>query len=118
MDFHVAAVERDLFGCVDCSSDRRKYFLPNAALAPAREAIVDCLVRPILGWTILPTAANALHVHDAAQNPSIILSFRTGLIGRQMPLDFRPLLIAEPKQARIHGWPPESVDQILESTHG
>ena len=82
MDFHMAAVERNLFRRVNASGDRRKYILPNAALAPAREAIIDCLVRPVLGWTVLPATANALHMHNAAQNPPIILSLRTRLIGR------------------------------------
>jgi hypothetical protein len=105
MDFHMAAVERHLSGRVGIAGDRGKYRLPNTPLAPACEAIVDRFVRPVLARAIFPPASNALDMHDAAQNPPIIVALRAGLVGRQMRFDFRPLLVAKPKQARIHGWP-------------
>jgi hypothetical protein len=102
MDFHMTAVERHLPGRVGIAGDRRKYRLPNAALAPARKTIVDRLMRAVLARAILPPAANALHMHDATQNPSVILALRPRLIGRQMRFDFRPLLVAKPEQVRMH----------------
>jgi hypothetical protein len=75
-------------------------------------------MRPIFGRAILPTTANAQHVHDAAQNPPIIMPRRATLIGRQMRNDFRPLLIGEPEQVRVHRLASESVDQAVESRHG
>jgi hypothetical protein len=102
MDFHMAAVERDLTGRIAVAGNCLEYLLPNAALAPAREAIVDCLVRPVFARAVLPATADPLHVHDAAQNPTIILSLRAGLVLRQMRLDLRPLLVAKPKQIRAH----------------
>jgi hypothetical protein len=36
-------------------------------------------------------------MHDAAQNPPIVMPLRTTLIGGQMRLDLRPLFIAKPK---------------------
>jgi hypothetical protein len=102
MDFHVTAVERHLTGRIGCSGDRREYRLPNASLAPARKPIVDRLVRSVLARTVLPTTPNALHMHDTAQNPSIILALWATLIGRQMRLNFRPLFVVKPKQAGIH----------------
>jgi hypothetical protein len=59
------------------------------------------------------TAANIACQINAAQNPPIIPSLGTGLVGRQMRFDFRPLLIAKPKQARIHGWPPNRLTNQL-----
>jgi hypothetical protein len=113
MDFHMAAVERHLRRRVRIAGDRGKYRLPDTPLAPASEAIVDRLGRPVLARAIFPPTSDALHMHDAAQNPPIILALRTGLIGRQMRLDFRPLLVAKPKQARIHGWPPSRLTKPL-----
>jgi hypothetical protein len=52
-------------------------------------------------------------MHDAAQNPPIIFSLRPRLVGRQMRLNPRPLLIAEPKQARIHRLASESLTNPL-----
>jgi hypothetical protein len=118
MNFDMAAVKRHLRGRIRVAGDSGEYVLPDAALAPTRKAIVDCLVRPVLARTILPAATNPHHVHDTAQYPTIIVPLGAALIDWQMRLDFRPLLIAEPEQSPIHRWPPESVDQHLESTHG
>jgi hypothetical protein len=96
MDFHMTAVERHLLRRIAIAGNRRKDRLPDAALAPARETIVDCLMRSLFARTVLPTAANALHVHDAAQNPPIILSLGAGLVGRQTRCDLRPLLVGKP----------------------
>jgi len=63
MDFHVAAVERNLLRRIGCASDRREYPLPNASFAPAGEAIVDGLVRPILVRAVFPATPDPLHVH-------------------------------------------------------
>jgi hypothetical protein len=113
MDFHMAAIERYLPRRVGIAGDRRKYRLPNTAFAPACEAIVDRLVRTVFARAILPPATNTLNMHDAAQNPPIIIALRAGLVGRQMRFDFRPLLVAKPKQARIHGWPPNRLTNPL-----
>jgi hypothetical protein len=39
----------------------------------------------------------------SAQNPSIIMALGTGLVDRQMRLNLRPLLVAEPEQICAHG---------------
>jgi hypothetical protein len=41
-------------------------------------------------------------MHDPAQNPTIIMALGTTLVGRQVGMNFRPLLIAEPKQNCAH----------------
>ena len=102
MNFDVAAVESHLRGRVRRCGHGREDVLPDATHAPAREAIVDRLVRSILGRAIDPTAPHLLHMHDPAQNPPIIKALRTTLVGRQMRLDLRPLFIAEPKQISAH----------------
>jgi hypothetical protein len=102
VDFHVTAVQRYLSGWLSGRGDRSEDGLPNAALAPAREAIVDGLMRAIFERTVFPATALLLHVHDSAQNPSIIMALRAGLVGRQMRLDLRPLLVVEPEQICAH----------------
>ena len=109
----MAAIERHLPRSIGMAGDRSKYHLPDATLAPASKAIVDCFVWTVFARTIFPAAANPLHVHDAAQYAPIILSFGARLVGWQMRLDLRPLLVAKPKQARIHGWPPNRLTNLL-----
>jgi hypothetical protein len=41
-------------------------------------------------------------MHDPAQNTTIIMPLWTTLIGRQMRLNLRPLLFAEPEQIGAH----------------
>lgn len=63
-------------------SDRGKNILPNAALTPARETIVDDLMRSILGRAVLPAATHLLHMRDPTQNPPIIVALRATLVLR------------------------------------
>lgn len=98
----MSAVQRDLPGRFGRRGRRGENGLPNAALAPAREAIVDGLVGAIFQRAVFPAAAHLLHVHDPAQNPTIVMALGTRLVGRQMRLDLRPLLVVEPEQIRAH----------------
>jgi hypothetical protein len=52
-----------------------------------------------------PATTASLHVHDPAQYSPIIFPRRTRLVARQLRFNLRPLFVAEPKQARVHGWP-------------
>jgi hypothetical protein len=52
-------------------------------------------------------------VHDAAQYPPVIVSRRTALVSRQLRFNLRPLFIAEPKKARVHGWSPNPLTNLL-----
>jgi hypothetical protein len=113
MDFYVAAIKSHLLRRILLAGNRRQQLLPDAPFAPPGKAVVNRLVRPILRRTIFPATTNPLHMHDPAQYSSVILSLWSGLVGRQMRLDFRPLFIAEPKQARIHGWPPNPLTNPL-----
>src|SRR5580704_13535479 len=89
MNFHMAAVEGHVPRHVGLPGDRSEHLLPNAPFAPARETVVDRLVRPVLTRAVLPATTTALHVHYAAQNPPIIFSLRPRLVARQMRLDPR-----------------------------
>jgi hypothetical protein len=110
MDFYVTAVERHLLRRILRAGDRRQQLLPDAPFTPPREAVVNRLMGPVLRRTILPATAASLHVHDAAQYPPVIVSRRTALVSRQLRLNLRPLFVAEPKQARVHGWPPNPLN--------
>ena len=102
MDFNVTAIEYDLVWGVGTRGNGSEYVLPNAALAPAGETVVDGLVRSILGRAVSPATSDPLDMHDATQYPSIIMPRGTALIGGQMRLYFRPLFIVEPKQICAH----------------
>ena len=115
----MATVQRDLLGRFGGRCDRGEDGLPNAALAPARKAIVDGLMRAVFPRAIFPTTADLLHMHDSAQDSSIIMALGTGLVGRQMRLDLHPVLVAEPKQFCAHtAWLLNRLTKLLESTHG
>src|SRR5262249_22260829 len=76
--------------------------LPDASLSPPREAIVDGGVRTVFRRAILPTAATAQHMQDAADDPPIIRSFLAPHVGRQVRLNPMPLLVVEPEEVRSH----------------
>jgi hypothetical protein len=113
MDFYVAAIKCHLLRRIPRAGNRCQQLLPDASFAPPGKAVVNRLVWPILGRTIFPATTDPLHMHDPAQYSTVVISLRPRLVGRQMRLDFRPLLIAEPKQARIHGWPPNPLTNLL-----
>src|SRR6185369_687781 len=87
------------------AGERFKDRLPMSALGPAIEPIVDRRVRTIIGWAIAPACAALKHVNDATDNASIVIARRTGLVGRQMRLYLRPLLVIEPEQSFAHRSP-------------
>jgi hypothetical protein len=81
---------------------------PTSAFGPAIEAIVDGCVGTIFARAIAPAAAALEHMDDAADNPSIIISFRTGQVRRKMRRNACPLLVIQPKQPCAHRKPPVS----------
>jgi len=50
-------------------------------------------------------------MHDPADHPPIIDTLDAAYIGRQMRLDPRPLLVAQPKQILPHGPDPPKTNQ-------
>ena len=70
---------------------------PDAAARPTRETIVNRGVWSVGFRTIGPAAAALQYVHNAADNPSIVLSLDASHICRQVRLDPLPLFVTQPK---------------------
>ena len=75
---------------------------PTPAFGPAIEAIVDGCVGTVLGWAIAPAGAALEHVDDAADDPTIVISFGSGQVRRQMRCNACPLPVIQPKQPCAH----------------
>jgi hypothetical protein len=75
--------------------------LPNTALSPAPETVVECLLRAVdvLG-TIAPTTAALQCVDNAGKHPPVIDPRHPTRILRQKRLNPRPLLIGKPEEIR------------------
>ena len=106
MRFDRGGVDGQSHAVLAAAGERFKDRLPMSALGPAIETIVDRRVRTIIGWAIAPACAALKHVNDATDNASIVITRRTGLVGRQMRLYLRPLLVIEPEQSFAHRSPP------------
>ena len=50
--------------------------LPQPALRPAHETVIDCRRRPVLGRAITPAAATLENMHDPADDSAIVNPFR------------------------------------------
>ena len=92
--------------------ERFKDRLPMSALGPTIETIVDRRVRTIVGWTIAPACAALKHVNDTADDASIIIAGRPGLVRWQMRLYPSPLLVVEPEQSVAHRSPPPRINPV------
>ena len=77
---------------------------PKPAPAPAVPSVVDRGRRAVDRRAILPTAARAKHMHDAADDAAIVHTPCSGLVPRQQWLDRRPSRIVEPvlRRHRCH----------------
>jgi len=76
--------------------------LPNAALRPAHEAIVDRCWRAVFWRAIAPTAAAFEHVQDAADHTPVVHTLLAAHVGRQIRFYPRPLIVVKPKQVASH----------------
>jgi hypothetical protein len=73
--------------------------LPDTSLASSERSDYRSSYADRIRGAIFPSTSRFHHVHDPAQNSPIVFALWTGLVCRQMRLNFRPLLIAEPEQA-------------------
>lgn len=87
------------------AGERFKDHSPMSTLGPAIEPIVDRRVRTIIGRAIAPACTGLKHVNDTADDASIIIALRSGLVRWQMRLCPSPLLVVEPKQSCAHRSP-------------
>ena len=94
------------------AGERFKDRLPMSALGPAIETIVDRRAGTIVGRAIAPACAALKHVNDTADNASIVIARRAGLVRWQMRLYLSPLLVVEPEQSFAHRGPPRRINSV------
>src|SRR5499427_8745559 len=103
MRFDRGRVDGQIDAVLAAAGERFKDRLPMCALSPAIETIVDRRVRAIVGRAIAPACAALKHVNDTADDASIVIARRAGLVRWQMRLYLGPLLVAESEQSFAHG---------------
>src|SRR5690606_5510886 len=81
---------------------RREDAVEHAEPAPANEAVIEGLVRPVILWRILPLQTMLDDVDDAADDTAIIDAWNTVGQGK-MRLDPSHLALAQQKQITHHG---------------
>lgn len=99
MRFDRGGVDGQSHAVLATAGERFKDRLPMSALSPAIETIVDRRVRAIIGRAIAPARTALKHVNDAADDTSIIIARRAGLVRWQMWAYQSPLLVVEPEQS-------------------
>src|SRR5271156_4189446 len=87
------------------AGERFKDRLPMSALGPAIEPIVNCCVRTKVRRAIAPARATLKHMNDTADDASIVIAHRSGLVRWQMWLYPSPLLVVEREQSFAHRLP-------------
>ena len=92
------------------AGERFKDRLPMSALGPAIETIVDRRVGTIVGRAIAPPCTALKHMNDTADNASIVIARRAGLVRWQMRLYLSPLLVVEPEQSFTHRSRPRRIN--------
>ena len=106
MRFDRGGVDGQSHAVLAAAGERFKDCPPMPALGPAIEPIVDRRVRTIVGRAIAPARAALKHVNDTADNASIVIASRPGLVRWQMRLYLSPLLVVQPEQSFAHPSPP------------
>ena len=94
------------------AGERFKDRLPMSALGPAVEPIVDRRVRTKVRRAIAPAGAALKHVNDTADDTSIVVARRSGLVRWQMRLYLSPLFVVEPEQSLAHRSPPCRISSL------
>ena len=102
MRLNRGGVDRQCHAVLAAARERFKDRPPMSALSPAIETIVDRRVRPIVERAIAPACTALKHMNDTADNASIIIARRAGLVRWQMRLYLSPLLVVEPEQPFTH----------------
>lgn len=95
MRFDRGGVDGQSHAVLAAAGERFKDRLPMAALGPAIETVVDRRVRTIVGRTVGRACAALKHVNDTADDASIVIARRAGLVRWQMRLDLSPLLVVQ-----------------------
>jgi hypothetical protein len=98
VDLDAAAIDEQSIGCAIGACKRAEDALPDAALGPAHEAIVERLLRPIHVRAVRPAPAAAQGVNDPAQHPAIVDTRLAAHISWQQRRDPLPLRIRKPEE--------------------
>jgi hypothetical protein len=99
MDLDAARVDEQALRHILGPRKRAEDALPNAALGPANEAVVERLLRPIdVPWAIGPAPAALQGMHNAAQHTAIVNPIHAAHVRWQERLDPSPLNIRKPKE--------------------
>ena len=93
MRFDRGGVDGQSHAVLAAAGERFKDRLPMSALGPAIETIVDRRVGTIVGRAIAPPCTALKHMNDTADNASIVIARRAGLVRWQMRLYLSPLLV-------------------------
>lgn len=110
MRLNRGGVDRQSQAVPAAAGERFKDCLPMSALGPAIETIIDRRVRTIVGRTIAPACTALKHMNDTADNASIVIARRAGLVRWQMRLYLSPLLVVEPEQSFTHRSRPRRIN--------
>ena len=102
MRFDMGGVDHLRVGGSPVPGQLPEQVFPQPAPCPAHEAVIDRRRRAIFGRAIAPAAAALENMDDPADDTAIVNSLYATDIGRQMRLDPKPLLVAQPKQIPAH----------------
>src|ERR1700740_1098333 len=80
MRLNRGGVDRQSHAVLAAAGKRFKDWLPMSALGPEIETIIDRRVRTIIGRAIAPACTALKHMNDTADNASIIIARRAGLV--------------------------------------
>jgi len=102
MDLDVRAVDRHGPDHAGRAGQRVKDGGPDTLAAPTIEAVVNRRVGTVLGRAIAPARPRPQHVHDPADDPTIVDTVRAASATRHQRFNPLPLRIAQPIKLPSH----------------
>jgi hypothetical protein len=100
VDLDAAAIDEQPVWRISRSGQSAEDPLPDPALRPANEPVVERLLRAIDIRAVCPTASAAKRMHDTTQHTSVIHTRHAAHIRWKQRLDPGPLRIGKPKEIR------------------
>ena len=94
MGLHIGAVDRDRAAEMSGFGQRREHLLPDLAMGPAIEAVVDRRPRAVFRRTVTPATPGPQNMENTAQDPTVIDPAGSWLISWQKRLNQRPGFVA------------------------
>jgi len=99
VDLDASAVDEQPVGGILFAGQRAENPLPDAALGPADETVVERLLRAVdLLRAVAPAPATLERMDDPGEHPSIIDTLHAPDVTRQQRCDPSPLRIRKPKE--------------------